>query len=220
MTIVGIVGDVRMDGMDSKPLPEVFWPMAQLPSANAWLVARTRGDPGSVAHVLGRVVHDVDPEIAIVESSTMTQVVGDSLWRERFSALLVGLFAAVALLIASGGLYAIISRAVQRRTQELGVRIALGATSVQIAETVLRHGLRVSATGVVIGSLLSLAGDCVLPQQTYENRDLPWMFAAVAILLFVMTFIACWIPLRKAVAVGSGVGVEIRVSFEPQLLRF
>jgi hypothetical protein len=98
MTIVGIVGDIRMDGMDSRPLPEVFWPMAQLPSANAWLVARTRGDPGSVANALDRIVHDIDPEIAIVESSTMTSVVADSLWRERFSALLVGLFAVFAVI--------------------------------------------------------------------------------------------------------------------------
>jgi len=201
MTIVGVAADVRMEGMDSKPLPEVFWPMAQLPSANAWLVARARGDAASVANALDRIVHETDPQIAIVESSMMTQVVGDSLWRERLSTLLVGLFAGIAVLIASGGLYAVIARAVQRRTQELGIRIALGATSLQVAEMVLGHGLSVSATGVVIGSLVALTGYRLLPEQTYQLGDLPWVFAAVGSLLFVLTLIACWVPFRRAVGV-------------------
>ncbi len=132
MTIVGIVGDIRMDGMDRQVLPEVFWPMADLPSSNAWLIARARNDAGSVANALRRIVNDIDPEVGIVEVSTMTSVVGDSLWRERFSAVLIGLFAALAVLIASGGLYAVISHAVERRTHELAIRLALGANAVHI----------------------------------------------------------------------------------------
>lgn len=200
MTIVGIVGDIRMDGMDSKPLPELFWPMAQLPTADAWLIARTKDGAGSVTNALGRVVHDIDPDIAIVESSTMTSVISDSLWRERFSALLVALFAVVAVLIASGGLYAVIYHAVQRRMQELGIRIALGATRGQIAEMVFGHGLRVTAAGVVLGTLLTLTGGRLLPQER-QIGDLARMFAGSASLLFVLTFIACWVPFRRAVAV-------------------
>jgi hypothetical protein len=77
---VGVVGDIHMDGMDREALPEVFSPMAHLPSANAWLIARARSDAGSVANALRRIVQDTDPEIGIVELSTMTNVVGD-VWR-------------------------------------------------------------------------------------------------------------------------------------------
>jgi predicted lysophospholipase L1 biosynthesis ABC-type transport system permease subunit len=200
-TIVGIVGDCRLDGMDREILPEVFWPMAQLPSPNAWLIARARGDNGSISNALRRAVHDVDPEIGIVELSTMTSVVGDSLWRERFSALLIGLFAALAVLIASGGMYAVVSHAVARRTHEMGVRLALGATGAHIARTVLSHRLRVTAIGIALGTLLTMTAGRLLAQQAYELSDLPWMFAAVASLLIILTLLACWGPLRKALAV-------------------
>jgi putative ABC transport system permease protein len=201
MTVVGVVGDIRMDGMDREALPEIFSPMAYVPSANAWLVARAKGDGGSIADALCRVVHDIDPEIGIVELSTMSNVVGDSLWRQRFAAILVGLFAALAVLIASGGLYAVISHAVERRTHELGVRLALGASGSQIVQTVLGHGLRVTAIGIVVGSLLTVTTGRLLAQQAYQVGDVPWMFAAVAGLLFIVTLLACWVPLRRALAV-------------------
>jgi predicted lysophospholipase L1 biosynthesis ABC-type transport system permease subunit len=201
MTVVGVVGDVRIDGMNRQVLPELYLPMAHQPSANAWVVAHARSNASSALESLRRAVQQVDPEIGIVEGTTMTGEVGDSLWRERFSALLVGLFAALAVLIASGGLYAVISHAVERRTQELGVRVALGATAIHIARTVLGHGLRVWATGMAAGAALTMAVSHLLPQQGYETGDLPWMFAAVASLLLMLTLLACWIPLRRALAV-------------------
>ena len=201
MTVVGVVGDVRIDGMNRQVLPELYLPMAHQPSANAWVVAHARSNASSALESLRRAVQQVDPEIGIVEGTTMTGEVGDSLWRERFSALLVGLFAALAVLIASGGLYAVISHAVERRTQELGVRVALGATAVHIARTVLGHGLRVWAIGMAAGAALTMAVSRLLPQQGYDVSDLPWMFMSVASLLLVLTLLACWVPLRRALAV-------------------
>jgi putative ABC transport system permease protein len=145
----------------------------------------------------------------------MTSVVGDSLWRERFSSLLVGLFAALALLIAAGGLYAVMSHSVQRRTNELGVRLALGASSAQIARTVLGHGFRVTVIGIALGTLLTLTAGRLLVHevqvfsdqlqrndvQSYQVSDLPWMLAALASLLLTITLLACWVPLRRALAV-------------------
>jgi putative ABC transport system permease protein len=128
----------------------------------------------------------------------MTSAIGDSLWRERFSALLIGLFAGLAALIAAAGLYAVISHAVERRTQELGVRLALGANS---AQTVLAHGFRVTAFGIAAGAVLTLAAARLLARQAYPMIDLPWMFAAVAGLLSILTLLACWLPLRRALAV-------------------
>ena len=122
MTIVGVVGDPRLDGMDRPVLPEAFRPMSFEPSPNAWLIARTRGNAASIGNALRQAVHNVNAEIGVIELSTMSEVVSDSLWRERFSAVLIGLFATLAVLIASAGVYAVISHAVERRTHELGVR--------------------------------------------------------------------------------------------------
>ena len=128
MTIVGVVGDALLDGMNEQALPELFAAMPQLPSEDVWIVRRARGDVNSIGSALQNAIHSIDPEIGVVKVATLANAVGDSLWRERFSALLVGLFAALAVLIVSGGLYALVSRAVQRRTQEIGVRLALGAS--------------------------------------------------------------------------------------------
>lgn len=215
MTIVGIVGDCRFDGMNLEVMPEVFQPMAFLPAPNVWLITRAKSDAGSIANALQRVIHEIDAEIGIVEVSTMTSVVGDSLWRERFSALLVGLFAAVAVLIASGGIYAVVRHAVERRMHELGVRMALGASRAQITETVLGHGLRITGVGIAIGALVTTAGGRLLAHviqvagnqvqrndvQVYRIGDLAWMIAAVASLLLVLTLLACWVPVRRALAV-------------------
>jgi ABC-type antimicrobial peptide transport system permease subunit len=190
-----------MNGMDREVYPQVFWPMAHLPSASAWIVVRARGGEDSVAEAIRSAVQRVDSDVTITEVATMTGVLGDSLWRQRFAALLVGLFAALAALIASGGIYAVISYAVARQTRELGVRLALGATGLRIATTVLFHGLRVTAMGIVVGSVLAIGASRLLAQQVPDLKDSPWMLAAVASLLLVLTVLACWAPIRRALAV-------------------
>jgi putative ABC transport system permease protein len=201
MTIVGVVADARLDAMDQQALPEVFAAIAQLPSEDVWIVARASGSTDAIAIALQNTVHAIDPEIGIVQLSTMTKIVDDSLWRQRFSALLMGLFAALAAVIAAGGLYAVMSQAVERREPELGVRLALGATSGQIARIVLAHGFWISAVGLAIGGLLTMAASPLLGQQTYRLSDLLWMYAAVASFLLILTLISCWIPMRRALAV-------------------
>jgi putative ABC transport system permease protein len=171
----------------------------------------------SLATALRHVIRDIDPEIGIVESSSMTTVVADSLWRERFSALLVGLFATLAVLIAGGGLYAVVSQAVERRTHELGVRVALGASGTQIAQTVLAQGLRVTPIGLALGTLIIIAVGRLLASQiqvggnqfqrndvqAHQVSDVPWLLAAVASMLIILTLLAAgsqsaerwlWIP--------------------------
>jgi predicted permease len=201
MTIVGVVADVRLDGLDQRAQPEVFAAMAQLPSEDTWIVARASGDTESIERALQKAVRDVDPEIGIVETIPMLRVIADSLWRERLSALLIGLFAGLAAMIAAAGLYAVVSHAVEQRTQEIGVRLALGATRGQIARTVLGHGFRVTLTGMAIGAVLVVALSRVVERQAYPVGDLPWIFAAVVGLVSMMTLIACWVPARRAVDV-------------------
>jgi predicted permease len=199
--IVGVVGDARMNGMDRDVYPQVFWPTSYLPSASAWLVVRAKGGADSISSAVRKAVQNVDPDVAIVELSTMTSVLSDSLWRQRFAAMLVGLLAALAALIAFGGLYAVISYAVARQTRELGVRLALGASGPRIAATVLGHGLRVTAIGIALGTVVANAASRLLEQQVPDLKDSPWILAAVASLLIILTVIACWIPVRRALAV-------------------
>jgi predicted permease len=201
MTIVGVVADVRLDGLDQRAQPEVFAAMAQLPSEDTWIVARASGDTGSIGRALQKAVHDVDPEIGIVETIPMLRVIADSLWRERFSALLIGLFAGLAAIIAAAGVYAVVSHAVEQRTQEIGVRLALGANRGQITRTVLGHGFRVTLTGIAIGTVLVFALSRMVERQAYPVGELPWIFASVVGLLSMMTLIACWVPSRRALDV-------------------
>jgi putative ABC transport system permease protein len=198
LTIVGVVGDARLDGMDTPVLPEAFRPMSFEPSPNAWLIVRTRGDAASIGNALRQTVHNVNADIGVNELSTMNEVVSDSLWRERFSAVLIGLFATLAVLIASAGVYAVISHAVERRTHELGVRVALGASGQDIAQSVLGHGLRVTAIGTGLGLLLTSTAVRFVPQVSYEAGDLAALFAMAAGLLAVLTMIACVVPVRRA----------------------
>jgi predicted permease len=201
MTIVGVVGGSRLNELDSEIYPQVFWPMAHLPSSNAWIVVRTSTAPDSVAAAVRRAVQAVDSELAITEVATMTGVVQESLWRQRLAALLVGLFAILAALIAMGGLYAVISYAVARRTKELGVRIAIGATGWNIAANVLRHGLRLAGIGILLGTLLTVALNRLLGGQVPSLGEAPWILPAFAGGVVVLTVVACWLPARRALAV-------------------
>ena len=198
MTIVGVVGDPRLDGMDSPVLPEAFRPMSFEPSPNAWLIVRTRGDAASIGSALRQAVHNVNAEIGVIELSTMSEVVSYSLWRERFSAVLIGLFAAFAVLIASAGVYAVISHSVERRKHELSVRVALGASGLDIARSVLGHGLRVTAVGAALGLLVTSTAVRFVPQAPYGPGDVATLFALAAGLLGVLAMIACAVPVRRA----------------------
>jgi len=200
-TIVGVVGDSRMNGMDREIYPQVFWPMAHLPSGSAWVVVRSRGPASAVVDEIRQAIRQVDSDVGITELATMTDILSDSLWRQRFAALLVGLFAVLAALIAAGGLYSVISYSVARQTRELGVRIALGAGRAEIAGSVLGRGLRVSAVGIGVGTVLAIVARRFFAQQVPDPRDSPGMLAGVAALLLVLTVLACLVPVRRALAV-------------------
>jgi len=115
--------------------------------------------------------------------------------------LLIGLFAGLAAIIAAAGVYAVVSHAVEQRTQEMGVRLALGANRGQITSTFLSHGFRVTFTGIAIGTVLVFALSRVVERKAYPVGELPWIFASVVGLLSMMTLIACWVPARRALDV-------------------
>jgi predicted permease len=221
MTIVGVIADARLTGMDRDVSPEIFWPMAYSPSAGVWIVARTRGGVETVSGDIRRSLAQVAPDVAVAEMTTMNRVLDDSLWQPRIAAVLVGVFAVLALLIATSGLYAVISYAVARQTREFGVRLALGASGRRIAAAVLGHGLRVTAVGIVLGSVIALVlsrlSARAVPTLSVSPWDVtalsvqapptlsqsPWILAAVTGLLVLLTIAACWVPVRRALAVDA-----------------
>jgi putative ABC transport system permease protein len=165
MTVVGIVADSKMNALDKASYPTVYWPMEQMPSANAWVAIRTAGAPSSVAAAVQSAIRQFDSDLAITEVQTMPAVMSDSLWRPRFAAVLIGVFAAIAAALTAAGIYAVFSYMVTRRTQEMGLRVALGASRRQIVELVLWSAMRVTAAGIIAGIVGALLLGSVLTSQ-------------------------------------------------------
>ena len=153
--VVGVVADVRNQGLDSEPKKQVYLPLRQSPTAGMAVVARTERDPAAFAAAIRGAVWSVDAEQPIYELSTMDQILARAVFLPRMSATLLALFAGAALLLASLGLYGVLSYVVSLRTREIGLRIALGASGGQTIGLVLRNSTSVVAAGVVIGLVAS-----------------------------------------------------------------
>lgn len=149
--IVGVVGDVRLGALGTDTQATMYWSLGQNPRNTMNVVARTRGDPAPLAAALRAAIWSVDPDVPISNLRTMTSVVSSSLAQNRLRTLLLGCFAAVALLLAALGLYGVLSQLVGRRTHELGVRMALGADRGHLLRWVLRHGMTLAGVGLTFG---------------------------------------------------------------------
>jgi predicted permease len=153
--IVGIVGHVRHEGLDSDPWPQVYWPYQQRTQDRMAMVVRTAADPSSLAEPLRAAIREVDPEQPLYDVRPMTDVLERTLQGPRLNTVLFGAFAGLALLLASVGLYGVVSYLTAQRRREFGVRMAVGATAAGIARLVLHEGLRRAAAGLLAGLVLS-----------------------------------------------------------------
>jgi len=201
-TIVGVVGEVRHDGLDRPPRAEIFIPHAQAPFAAMTFVARVAGDPRAMLPMLKAQVHAVDPGQAIYRIATADELVSKSLLERRFTLTLLAGFALLAMVLAATGIYGVISLATTQRTRELGVRLALGADRREILGMVLRQGLALTVVGVAIGLVAALAGARALAGFLYgvAPND-PFTLGAVALGLMLVAMIACALPARRATRV-------------------
>jgi predicted permease len=197
-SIVGIVGNVHQYGLDREPTFDVYFAAGWTP----FLVVRTASDPAAITAAVRDVVHKVDPNLPINRVMTMDGLLSDSVSPRQFSAVLVGIFAALALLLAAVGIYGVMSYTVSGRTQEIGIRMALGAQPAKVQRMILSEAVRLTLAGVAIG----LAGAVVLVRflssllfgvGTYD----PATFAGVAALLTGVALAASYIPARRAVRV-------------------
>ncbi len=212
MTVVGVVGDVRQAGLDAASLPELYIPFTQ--THLNWarprvLFIRAAGDPLSLVAAVKSQIWAVDKDQTIYAVRTMQGIVTRWLAPRRFNLLLLGVFAALALVLASVGIYGVISYAVSQRTREIGVRLALGAQQRDILKLIVGQGLVLTLSGIAIGLVASFALTRWLESLLFgvSTTD-PLTFAGVALLLAVVALLACWIPARRATKVDPLVALR------------
>ena len=199
--IVGVVGDVREFGLDRAAPPEFYVPQAQEPMP-ATLVVRTAADPGSMARAITRAIHDVDSQAAVTHVLTLEQARYDSMAPPRVMASLLGLFAALALLIAASGIAGIMALTVSQRVREIGIRIALGAQPAEILRMILGQGMLLALLGVGLGIALALSMKGLVKSLLFGVTAAdPATFAGVGIVLIGAAMIASYLPARRAASV-------------------
>lgn len=197
--IVGVVGDVRNDGLDRAPRVEYYRPHAQASTGSLIFAVRTSADPAALLPVLKSRIWEVNPTQPFYSTPVVGDLVSQSLSSRRFSFALVGLFAGVALVLAVVGIYGVMSFVTSHRTHEIGVRMALGASNLDIVRLVIGEGARLTLIGVVLG----LAGAFVVTRYLtsmlfgVEPYD-AWTFAAVSLALVAAALLACYLPARRA----------------------
>ncbi len=218
--IVGIVGHIKQwgPGADAKSAVEAqfFYPFMQLPeelmrmSAGAVaVVIRTAGDPGPVMQLVRRGIGQLDSRDVIYGVQTLDEVMAGSLAARRFSMILLAFFAALALLLACVGIYGVISYVVGQRTQEIGVRMALGAQQRDVMRLVLGEGARMALIGVAAGLVAAWGLTRLMANQLFGvTAHDPLTFAAVAALLLLVAVAACYVPARRAVRIDPGVALR------------
>ena len=199
-TIVGIVGDVKQLGVDRETTPQLFIPVVQEPRATMFTVVRTRETVS--ASSLEAAIHDVDRNVSVFNDQTVDQLMRDSSSRRRIAMIVLSAFGVVAVLLAAIGVYGVIAQGVAERRQEIGVRMALGATGGQIRRLFLRHGLIIVTVGIACGVVMALAAAQSLTSLVFGVTVTdPATLSAVAALLTVVTLLACYMPARSATRV-------------------
>ena len=197
--VVGIVGDVRQDGFDAQPRPIAYTSYRQEGQSYMILLTKTTGDPLRLLATFRAAVREIDRTLPITSVTTMEQVAGNSLARRRFSMLLLSIFAAVSLVLAVVGTYGVMAYTVSARTPELGVRIALGATTSNVLGLVVRQSMTTSALGIGIGVIAAVLLAKAIRGLLYgvEPTDVT-TFIAVIMLLLGASILAAFVPARRA----------------------
>jgi putative ABC transport system permease protein len=198
-TVVGVIGDVRYHTIDSLPHPDVYMPYAQSPASRMMIFVRTSRDPLALAAAARRTVSALIPGTPVFDIKTMASRTAVATAQARFSAVLLGLFAATALALAVIGIYGVMSFMVVQRTREIGIRMALGADRAQVQRLVIREGLWLAATGTVAGVAVAFGLTRALRSMLFDvTSGDPATYVSIVVLLGVAATIASWIPARRA----------------------
>jgi predicted lysophospholipase L1 biosynthesis ABC-type transport system permease subunit len=217
-TVVGVVGDVHHRGLTQAPRPEMYLPDMQLfytapdsvVGARAMTITlRVRGNPDIYAGPVRRVLAETDVGLAVSEVRSLADVVSRSIAAPRFTAALLGVFAALALALAAVGIYGVVSFVVAQRTAELGIRVALGASAADVLRLVVGQGMRPVLIGLTAGLLAALALGRLLHGFLYNVAETdPGTYAAVTLGLAAVAALACYLPARRASRVDPMVALR------------
>jgi putative ABC transport system permease protein len=207
--IVGIVADVKHFGLTRSPQPEVFMPLPQTTQLHwQWMqrsmiaIARTSGEPESATGAIRQAVRTLDDQLPLYNLRSMEQLRTESTGDERVGLALVGTFAAVALVLASIGVYGVMAVMVAGRSREIGIRLALGARPRDVRRMILRDGATLTAVGVIIGVIAALALTRMMAAMLFETPATdPVTMTAVAAIIAVAALLACWVPARRSTRV-------------------
>ena len=210
LTVIGVVGDVRDESLEAPPLPTIYVNYRQRPqSSGAFTIFfRATGSPDAAFAAARTILRGLDPSIP-PRFSTLANIYSASLGARRFSLILGGIFASIALLLSLAGIYGVTSYSVVQRTREIGVRMALGATKREVLGLVLLEAIGTGSLGVAVGILLSLAVTRWMQSQLFEvSATDPLTLVGVALLLVLVSLLACWIPGRRAAQVDPMVALR------------
>jgi len=215
-TIVGIVGDVKHTGLDAETNAEMYYHYRQIPpelmgfvEGTMTLVLRTQAEPNSMVAAVRGEVQKLDADLAVFNVKSMQDLVGGSLAQPRFRTLLLGVFAGVALVLAATGLYGVIAYAVAQRTNELGVRMALGAQKSDVLKLVVGQGAQLAAMGIGIGLVVALPLMRVISRLLFGvNAADPVTFGATALVILLVTVVASYFPALRAIKVDPVVALR------------
>jgi putative ABC transport system permease protein len=199
MKIIGIVADVRHKALNSEPYPQMYVPIAQQPERTFTILARSSTDTASLIPVLRNQVRELDANVPVFNVRTMEQILADSIAPPRFNAMLIVLFAVLALLLAAVGIYGVISYGVSQRRHEIGIRMALGARPSEILKMVVGQGLKLVLIGIGIGLVAVYLLTRLMSNLLFEvSATDPFTFILVSFLLTGVALLACLVPARRA----------------------
>jgi putative ABC transport system permease protein len=211
ITIVGVAGDVKHFGLDLPEQPGLYSPYTQAAPWKRWtsLVVRTQSDPTSMAGAVKQQLWKVDPQLPLTKVETMDEVAAGSFAARRFNMLLLVIFAGLALVLAAVGIYGVMSYAVTQRTQEIGIRMALGARAIDVLRLIIRNGMSLVVIGVVIGLAGSVALTRLLVTLLFGVTPTDMLtFVTVSAVLIVVALVACYLPARRATKVDPLVALR------------
>jgi putative ABC transport system permease protein len=208
-SVVGVVSDVHQYGLDKEPADTMYFPVDQAGLTSGHLLVRTRGSPMRMASQVAAIIHQIDPQQPVTEVRTLDQLRNAQLGTPRVTSLLLGIFAIVALFITLVGVSGTLALSVARRSKEIGIRIALGATKQNILRNVLTRGMLPVLTGLVLGSLAAAFATRALAKMLFGIKpDDPGTFIAIAILFLLVALVGCVIPARRAAKVDPMIALR------------
>jgi putative ABC transport system permease protein len=200
--VVGVVADVKFNTLSTASSEEMYLPMAQVPWPQMTLVVRSQGDSRSLVAAVRAKVAELDPNLPVSGILTMQDVVANSIAQPRLVMQFVGLFAGFALLLAAVGIYGVMSYSVTQRKQEVGIRVAMGATPSDILRLIVGGGMKLTLIGVAVGVMASLLLTRLLSSLLFGVHAIdPLAFTGYALALVVTAVVACYLPARRATRV-------------------